>query len=39
VVPDPCTYVTTHFSTLSAAETLAVVNVETKSKIQKHQSG
>jgi hypothetical protein len=31
--------VTTHFSTPSTVETLATTNVETKSKIQKHQNG
>jgi hypothetical protein len=39
VVPDPCTYDTTHFLTPPKVKTLATVNVETRPKFQKHRSG
>jgi hypothetical protein len=39
VVPDPCTYDTTHLLTSPIVETLATANVETEPKFRKHQSG
>jgi hypothetical protein len=39
VVPDSCTYVTTHFSTPPVVKTLATTIVETRPKIRKHRSG